>query len=117
MKKLFELKDEHIKLLRNMCVSWDDCEFGAPSIDCKRPYGNSDVYDDMAKILGISGTIVDDEEVFSEEQIVMMDQLHKDTEIALQIVLVTGEFKTGEYMSDMYFDNWQLKSQHTDNKI
>ena len=52
MKKLFELTEEHIKLLRQMCVSWDDCEFGAPAIDCKRPYGNSDVYSDIAKILG-----------------------------------------------------------------
>jgi len=38
MKKRFELKEEHLKLLRNMNVSWDECEFGAPAIDCKKPY-------------------------------------------------------------------------------
>lgn len=109
MKKLFELKEEHIKLLKNMCVGWDDCEFGAPVIDCKRPYGNSDVYSDIAKILGIKGTIVGDEEIFSEEQMNQMDNIHKDTETALQIVLVTGEFKLGEYVADEYIDNWKLK--------
>lgn len=109
MKKLFELKEEHVKLLRNMCVRWDDCEFGAPSIDCKRPYGNSHVYEDIAKILGIKGTIIDDEEVFSQEQINLMNEIHKETEIALQIVLIAGEFRPGEYVTDEYFNNWRLK--------
>ena len=109
MKKLFVLQDEHIKLLRNMYVSWEDCEFGAPSIDCKRPYGNSNVYKDIAKILEIKGTIVDDEEVFSQEQKDLMNKLHKETETALQIVLKIGEFRSGEYIADEYLDNWRLK--------
>lgn len=108
MKKLFELKEDHIKLIRKMCVSWDDCEFGAPSIDCKRPYGNSDVYKDIAKILDIKGAFVDNEEVFSQEQICLMNKLHKETETALQIILKTGEFRPGEYITE-YFDNWILK--------
>jgi hypothetical protein len=37
-----------------MYITWDDCEFGAPACDCKRPYGNSDVYGDMAEILGLN---------------------------------------------------------------
>lgn len=109
MMKLFILTDDHIKLLRNMYTRWDDCEFGAPAIDCKRPYGNSDVYGDMGKILGIKGEIIDDEEVFSDQQINLMNGLHKETEIALQIVLTTGEFKPGEYVADEYRDNWKLK--------
>ena len=97
------------KLLRNMKVSWDDCEFGAPSIDCKRPYGNSDVYKDISKILEIKGIIVDGEEVFSQAQIDLMDKLHKETETALQIVLKIGEFRPGEYVADEYRDDWKLK--------
>lgn len=54
--KTFEVKEEHIKLLRSAYTSWDDCEFGAPAIDCKRSYGNSDVLGDMAEILNISLT-------------------------------------------------------------
>lgn len=51
----FVLRKEHIKLLSNTYVSWNDCEFGAPAIDCKRPYGNSGdlVFHDMIRIIGV----------------------------------------------------------------
>lgn len=42
---------DHLTLLKESCWSWDDCEFGAPSMDPKRPYGNSDVEDDLAEHL------------------------------------------------------------------
>ena len=74
-RKTFEIKDEHIKLLRNAYIGWDDCEFGAPAIDCKRPYGNSDVYGDIARILDIKQE-GDDHESYSEEQISYMSKLH-----------------------------------------
>ena len=45
------LTEEHIKLLRNMYVGWGYCEFGAPEIDPKRPYGNSHVIGDIHTIL------------------------------------------------------------------
>lgn len=46
----FALTDQHLTLLRSAYVRWEDCEFGAPAIDYKRPYGNSDVVGDMAMI-------------------------------------------------------------------
>ena len=49
----FTVTDEHLRLLRRAHVTWVDAEFGAPEIDGKRPYGNSDVYSDIAEILGI----------------------------------------------------------------
>ena len=42
-----------VRLLRRAHVTWMDAEFGAPEIDCKRPYGSSGVYSDIAEILGI----------------------------------------------------------------
>ena len=48
----FTVTEEHLKLLRRAYVGWDPCEFGAPAIDCKRPYGNSDVISDIGEILG-----------------------------------------------------------------
>ena len=48
----FEVKKEHLMLLREACVDWDDCEFGAPCINPKRPYGNSGVVADMIRIFG-----------------------------------------------------------------
>jgi len=41
----FELKQVHLDLFKEMYVDWDDCEFGAPAINPKRPYGNSDVFE------------------------------------------------------------------------
>lgn len=109
-KKLFILKEDHLKLLRKMIVGWDNCEFGAPTIDCKKPYGNSSVYEDMAKILDIKGFVDADEEIsFSKEQIKYMSDLHKDTENALQIVLRTGKFEAGIYIADEYSDNWEIQ--------
>ena len=46
----FTLTEDHIKLLRNLEVCWEDAEFGAPAIEPKRPYGNSYVYKDMIKV-------------------------------------------------------------------
>jgi hypothetical protein len=79
----FTVTDEHLRLLRAAYVGWDDMEFGAPSIDPKRPYGNSDVVADI--------------EVWEEENERRLTQLHRDTETALQIVLVTGSFAAGTY--------------------
>lgn len=31
----------------------DDCEYGAIGVDCKRPFGNSDVEGDILEILGV----------------------------------------------------------------
>lgn len=109
-KKVFELKEEHLKLLRNMTVRWDDCEFGAPIIDPKKPYGNSCVYEDIANILGIEGFKDSDDEIsFSKEQEDLMDKFHKETGMTLQIVLITGKFEAGIYEADEYLNNWKLK--------
>lgn len=39
---------EHLTLLAESCWSWDAAEFGAAAMNPKRPYGNSDVEDDLA---------------------------------------------------------------------
>jgi hypothetical protein len=107
-KKYFELKEEHIKLLSKVYVKWINCEFGAPAIDYKRPYGNSDVYNDIAKILNIKpdGNTEDDYQEFSEEQLHYMYNLHKEIEYTLEIILHTQSFETGFYQSDKYSNNW-----------
>lgn len=35
--RAFVVTEDHLKLLAQMYVRWEDCEFGAPAIDCKRP--------------------------------------------------------------------------------
>ena len=53
MKKItFEVKEEHLKLLRNMSVEWNNGEFGAPEINPKRPYGNGGVITGYCRDVG-----------------------------------------------------------------
>lgn len=43
--------EDHLVLLRHAHWSWDPTEFGSTAMDAKRPYGNSDVEDDLAGLL------------------------------------------------------------------
>lgn len=108
----FVLKENHLKLLSRMNVSWWDAEFGAPSIDPKRPYGNSSVIADMNAILGFEGKPCRCcGELLEEQDEEKLRNLHKETEIALQIVLSTQSFKPGTYIAGKYEYNWKLKKE------
>ena len=120
---IFEVKKEHLTLLKRMCVGWQNCEFGAPEIDPKRPYGNSGVIGDMIEIFGkevkrgifkvdVCGkeyyVTPDEDSEDMEELEKILNTLHKETETVLQIVLQTGMFKEGKYrLKDKYSNNWE----------
>ena len=96
----FEVTEDHLKLIRGFYITYDpDTEFGAPEVDPKRPYGNSDVYDDIGEILGI---IPEDGSDFSERQQKEMLKLHKETATALQVIIHNGAFETGVYQRDNF---------------
>lgn len=98
--KTFEIKEEHLTLLQNAYVGWESCEFGAPAINCKRPYGNNYVEGDIAEILKWK---VDEDGELTDEQYELAEKLHKETQTALQICLVMKEFKTGVFrQADAY---------------
>jgi hypothetical protein len=103
----FTVTEDHLKLLRRAGVGWDDCEFGAPAIDCKRPYGNSDVIGDIAEIFGAE-TDADGEIPPEVEE--AYTRLHAETAIALQIALATGEFRAGRYARSKYGIEWRRVS-------
>jgi len=109
----FLLTKNHIKLLRRMFVGWQDCETGAPEIDPKRPYGNRDVNNDIHEILTgeCVGSIDSVRKNLTDEEEKKYSKLHKETEIALQIVLFTGEFKSGLYKKEKYTSNWKYINQ------
>jgi len=111
--KEFEVKDEHLKLLKEMYVGWNDCEFGAPEIDPKRPYGNSDGVDDVARVIGYKKTkdTVELEDCdWTQEAYDYLYNLHKDMQIVLQIVLSSLSFKKGTYQrEDIYTSEWRFK--------
>lgn len=108
----FLVREEHIKLLRNMYVSWNDaCGYGAPMIDPKRPYGNSYWFWDVAVILGMRTTDEsEDDNPLTQDEIGRIKKLHRELEVVLQIFLVTAEMKPGRYVADEYDNNWQLEN-------
>lgn len=106
----FDLTEAHITLLRKANVTWDNCEYGAPGIDTKRPYGNSSGIEiGIANLLGWDLFVDQDEEAhLTREQFDRARQIHEETLIALQIVLRTGSFATGTYTRpDVYGSKWE----------
>ena len=104
----FEVTEDHIKLLREAYVDWDGGEFGAPAIDCKRPYGNSDVVGDLAEILERESELYpSDSEDRDEEVASELTEIHRETLTALQIFLVTGTMEPGTYQNQSkYGKEW-----------
>jgi len=113
--KEFDLTEDHIFLLRHAYVDWDDCETGAPAINCKRPYGNSSVAEDILEMLGESWgekPVKDDDDYdeWTEDQKTRALKVHHETQYALQIILCTGKFEPGTYRKSRHYDNhsWEL---------
>ena len=109
-KTEFTITEDHLKLIRNFYIDYDDwCEFGAPRIDPKRPYGNSYVYGDINEILG--NRYKEDEEEgygFSDEDSAEMLRLHRETTMALQIAICVGRFESGTYQRpNSYTNDWK----------
>lgn len=103
--RMFILKEEHVKLLRHACTSWNYCETGAPGIDPKRPYGNSDVPGDIARILGLEDLSDWEGDYDRREQLLV---LHRETETALEVALRTGSFEPGAYATtSLYSSDWR----------
>mgnify|MGYP001602384821 CR=1 FL=1 len=78
-----EITPAHIKLAKRMYVQWQDCEYGAPEIDPKRPYGNSDVEGDIAEILGWKVG----EDGLTDAQSEKAAQLHREMEEVIRYAL------------------------------
>jgi hypothetical protein len=105
--KAFTLTEGHLKLLRAANVSWDGMEFGAPGIDPKRPYGNSNVTHDIAEILGWPFVKTEDGSALTADQGKQARRLHREMETALQIVLATATFEAGDYVASGFGKDWR----------
>jgi len=103
----FRLTDEHVRLVRALRVRFDDSAYdGAPGADVKRPYGNSDVLGDIASVLGVEPDLDPDgdgaEDRYSEGLVERLWRLHRETGVALQVVLATADFRPGLYRRRKY---------------
>lgn len=104
----FTITEDHLKLVLRLNISWDGCEFGSPAVDCKRPYGNSDVYNDIAEILGLELPDRESDEDFTPFQYRLMDKFHQDLKTVLQIGVCLLKFEVGTYETPMYCNKWKL---------
>lgn len=96
----FTVTDEHLALLRRMFIDHNDyLELGAPSVNAKRPYGNSGIYGDLVEILDIQPEEIDEDgdPRLSETQQQRLDQVHHEMTIALQILTNDLSIETGTY--------------------
>lgn len=105
----FTVLPEHLALIRRMNVEWcDDPYDGAPAVNIKRPYGNSDAWRDVAETLGYSPVKDDDgEEHWPAGTRDACLAKHREAGLALQVCVRAGLFECGDYIADDYRKNWR----------
>jgi hypothetical protein len=99
----FNLTEQHIALLKRAYVDWQDMETGAPAIDPKRPYGNSDVVGDVATILSLPEPEGGDYE--------KLLALHRETQTALQVILQFQSFEPATFVRKERWLRWERAPQ------
>lgn len=99
MAKTFTVTDDHYVLFRRANITWDNCEYGAPEINPKRPYGNGDVARDIHEILGWPMECNEYEEYELDDDRAW--EIHKQMETALQIMVQhPGEDIRGQWVRE-----------------
>lgn len=132
----FTLTQDHIALMGKFHIRWEDFAYdGAPAVDIKRPFGNSDVIEDVVEILlglrdtstweerekalekavtydregSIKSVVLPDARVLTRSE---METLYRQMDTALQVVLCTQSFAAGTYRQEHQYDaiSWKLVS-------
>ena len=84
----FEVTPDHIALLQRMYVQWDySAYYGAPAVNIKRPYGNSDVVDDVHEICDWPRPDAEEDEEYTDEQEDRALKIHEQMDTVLQILV------------------------------
>jgi hypothetical protein len=112
----FELKDDHIKLLKHLRWSMVSDQLVSRGDDTEEygdsPFGGDDLLEDMCIILNgkpDNFNPIDDETLvstLSEGDKIDMLTLHSELPTALDIILYTGSFEPGPYKRKWYDRNW-----------
>ena len=108
--KFIIITQEHLKLVKMLWFSWDKCEFGSPEVDCKRPFGNSDVFNDIFKILDVKPEQFNSdygEYEYSEKQKQYVYRLYCQLKDVLEICCRNLEFKCGQFKREEIYLDWE----------
>lgn len=104
-KREFTVTEDHLKLLRRFNIRWRQGGYlGAPAVDEKRPYGDSDILQDVAEILGWD---YDEEEGLPEAQSAEAIRLHQGMADVLEIIIHTESFTAGRYVQLGWGERWK----------
>jgi hypothetical protein len=111
---LFELKEEHVKLLKQLrwCMK-DDIVSGIANDgdELAPPFGENNIYDAIDLILNGQSDefdpLNDEIKEYPEEQKKEWDKLYSELPLALDLVLHNGHFETGLYKTKWHFRDWK----------
>jgi hypothetical protein len=108
----FELKMEHIALLRNLEWVMEDGVLMGDS-EFESPFGGDDKYEDMGVIIYGMPDDFDPMELdpfqWTDEQKEVMDKFYEELPTAMSIVMTTGKFEEGTYITRHNERNWRKK--------
>ena len=115
---VFELKEEHVKLLKQL--RWSKNKENIISgvsdegDDIAPPFGENNLYDAIDLILnGVPADFkpfdTEDIKEYSAEQKAEWDKLYSELPMALDVILYNGHFNTGTYRTKFHDRNWKLK--------
>jgi len=106
----FELKEEHIKLIKHL--EWDR-DFNGETITTigNNPFGGFDHYEDMGVILygkpeGFN-PLEDEEYEWSDEKKEEMDKLLSELPLAIEVILYTKSFEVGKFKTRYHNRDWK----------
>ena len=117
-QEYYRLTEEQVLLIRELHVDWmPGSEIGydgAPCVNSKRPFGNSNVGGDVHEIVDPrtcdeiwNEYDEEDEDAFYEKQLETYNRYYKTLGKALQVVLSSGSFEPGMYSCNKYSRNYQ----------
>ncbi len=111
----FELKEEHIKLLKHLRWSMMDNNFIVSAediIEDTAPFGMDSLYEAIDLILNGKPSNFDPLNTegptqYSSEQIAEWDKLYKELPMALDVILYNGSFGLGKFKTRFHDRNWK----------
>ena len=110
----FELKEEHIKLLKHLRWSKDKNNLivGIDDEEESLPFGENNIYEAIDLILNgrpedVNPFETEDYTEYSDEQKKEWDQLYTELPIALDVILHNQSFGLGSYKTKYHDRNWK----------
>lgn len=115
----FELKEEHVKLVKHLRWSINKeniiSGIGDDGDDIAPPFGENNIYDAIDLIIhgrpdDFNPFEVEDIKEYSDEEKAKYDALYNELPTALEIILSTGSFQVGTYRTKFHDRNWKIKN-------